>query len=116
MVDAARTIKLTGNPTLADWFDQAVKAASSPTFVGGTFTGNISCVDLATTGNTTIGNATTDTVRFNAGGNAAAPATNAIGIILDYYGTSATRVLTTPNRWWSIIADDGNTYKIPLYS
>ena len=30
--DAARTITLSGNPTLDDWFDQAVKAASSPTF------------------------------------------------------------------------------------
>lgn len=30
--DAARTITLSGNPTLADWFDQAVKQASSPTF------------------------------------------------------------------------------------
>lgn len=30
--DAARTITLSGNPTLADWFDQAVKVASSPTF------------------------------------------------------------------------------------
>lgn len=30
--DAARTITLTGNPTLANWFDQAVKIASSPTF------------------------------------------------------------------------------------
>ena len=30
--DAARTITLSGNPTLNDWFDQAVKAASSPTF------------------------------------------------------------------------------------
>lgn len=31
--DAARTITLSGNPTLADWFDQPVKQASSPTFV-----------------------------------------------------------------------------------
>lgn len=30
--DVARTITLSGDPTLADWFDQAVKAASSPTF------------------------------------------------------------------------------------
>lgn len=30
--DAARTITLSGNPTLADWFDQAVKAASTPSF------------------------------------------------------------------------------------
>jgi len=36
--DAARTITLSGNPTLADWFDQAVKAASSPTFAGMTLT------------------------------------------------------------------------------
>lgn len=32
--DAARTITLSGNPTLADWFDQAVKAASTPAFNG----------------------------------------------------------------------------------
>jgi len=31
--DAARTITLSGNPTLADWFDQSVKQAASPTFV-----------------------------------------------------------------------------------
>lgn len=39
--DAARTITLSGNPTLSDWFDQAVKAASSPTFVGLTLSGAI---------------------------------------------------------------------------
>lgn len=36
--DAARTITLTGNPTLADWFDQAVKTTSSPTFAALTLT------------------------------------------------------------------------------
>ena len=41
--DAARTITLSGNPTLDDWFDQSVKIAASPTFAdvfvpdGGTF-------------------------------------------------------------------------------
>ena len=30
--DTTRTITLSGNPTLADWFDQPVKQASSPTF------------------------------------------------------------------------------------
>lgn len=30
--DSARTITLSGDPTLADWFDQAVKTTSSPTF------------------------------------------------------------------------------------
>lgn len=46
---------------------------------------------------------------------ATAPATNAIGIIADYYGTSATRVLTTPNSWGSVVIA-GTTYKIPLYT
>lgn len=32
--DAARTITLSGNPTLDDWFDQSVKAAATPTFTG----------------------------------------------------------------------------------
>lgn len=49
--DAARTITLSGNPTLADWFDQAVKVASSPTFVGGTFTGGVA-VGSALSGST----------------------------------------------------------------
>ncbi len=30
--DADRTITLSGNPTLGDWFDQSVKVATSPTF------------------------------------------------------------------------------------
>lgn len=34
-----RTITLSGNPTLADWFDQSVKQASSPTFAGLSITG-----------------------------------------------------------------------------
>ena len=39
--DADRTITLSGNPTLADWFDQAVKAASSPAFAGLTVAGDV---------------------------------------------------------------------------
>ncbi len=39
--DAARTITLSGNPTLADWFDQPVKQASSPTFASGVTIGNL---------------------------------------------------------------------------
>ncbi len=34
MGDANRTITLSGNPTLADWFDQSVKTISTPTFDG----------------------------------------------------------------------------------
>ena len=46
---------------------------------------------------------------------ATAPATNTIGVIVDYFGTSATRVLTTPNSWASVVIG-GTTYKIPLYT
>lgn len=46
---------------------------------------------------------------------AAAPGTTAIGTILDFFGTSATRVLTTPNSWAGVVIG-GTTYKIPLYS
>lgn len=37
--DLDRIITLSGNPTLGDWFDQAVKQASSPTFAGLDLTG-----------------------------------------------------------------------------
>lgn len=46
---------------------------------------------------------------------ASAPATNTIGVIIDYYGTSATRVLTTPTTWISVTMDNGTVYKIPAY-
>lgn len=37
--DADRSLTLQGNATLADWFDQALKIASSPTFAGLTVSG-----------------------------------------------------------------------------
>jgi hypothetical protein len=37
--DAARQITLSGNPTLADWFDQSVKTTASPTFANITDSG-----------------------------------------------------------------------------
>jgi hypothetical protein len=37
--DAARTLTLTGDPTIGDFFDQAVKTSSSPTFAGLTVQG-----------------------------------------------------------------------------
>jgi len=49
LANAARTLKLTGNPTLADWFDQSVKTTASPTFVGATFSGAVSGVTTFTT-------------------------------------------------------------------
>lgn len=41
--DAARTITLTGSPTLADWFDQGVKTTSGPTFANLVTTAGIAC-------------------------------------------------------------------------
>lgn len=49
----------------------------------------------------------------NDGGSA--PSTNSIGVLVDYYGTSSTRALTTPNSWASVVIN-GTTYKIPLYT
>jgi len=58
---------------------------------------------------------TTRETVFTGNDGATAPATNTIGVIADYYGTSDTRVLTTPNSWASVVIN-GVTYKIPLYT
>ena len=63
--DADRTITLSGNPTLADWFDQAVKAASNPTF------GNLTITSFAANwtnaGRTVADLGTITTVDINGG-------------------------------------------------
>ena len=46
---------------------------------------------------------------------ATAPATNTIGVVVDYYGTSDTRVLTTPNSWITYV-EGATTFKIPAYT
>jgi len=46
---------------------------------------------------------------------ASAPATTAGTTIANFYGTSATNFLGTPNNWLSIVIG-GTTYKIPLYT
>ena len=45
--DAARQITLSGNPTLADWFDQSVKTTASPTFAKMYFNTNPTVGDTA---------------------------------------------------------------------
>lgn len=45
--DAARTVTLNGNPTLDDWFDQAVKQASSPTFADLTLSAPVNIYSLS---------------------------------------------------------------------
>jgi hypothetical protein len=47
--DADRTITLSGNPTLADWFDQSVKQAASPTFAAVTIGASVPFSDAAGT-------------------------------------------------------------------
>lgn len=46
--DAARTITLSGNPTLSDWFDQSVKTTATPTFGNTTLTGTLSVAGTLT--------------------------------------------------------------------
>jgi hypothetical protein len=66
LADAARTIKLIGNPTLANWFDQNVKAGASPTFVTVSATNFVSGYTTAATaaGTTTLTSASTQIQRF----------------------------------------------------
>lgn len=47
------SITLSGNATLADWFDQSVKVAASPTFAGLTSTGNVQVGTTASSGGAT---------------------------------------------------------------
>lgn len=46
---------------------------------------------------------------------AAAPATSAYTASTNFYGSSETNVLCTPNSWTSVVIG-GTTYKIPLYT
>lgn len=47
--DASRTLTLSGDPTLGDWFNQSVKTTDSPTFAGFTV-GNVSVTGFNGTG------------------------------------------------------------------
>ena len=52
--DFARTITLQGDPTLSDWFDQAVKSVSSPSFANVTDTGLTASLPVFTDGSKTL--------------------------------------------------------------
>ena len=56
VVNAARTIKLSGNPTLADWFDQSVKTTATPSFSAITSTVATGTAPLTVTSTTVVGN------------------------------------------------------------
>lgn len=53
--DASRTITLSGNPTLADWFDQDVKTTGSPTFAALTLTADLTVANGGTGASTLTG-------------------------------------------------------------
>jgi hypothetical protein len=46
---------------------------------------------------------------------ASAPSTTAAGTVTNRYG-GATNFLGDPNTWFSVVGDDGSTYKIPAYT
>ena len=95
--NAARTLTLSGNPTLADWFDQAVKSSSSPQF-----------------GNIGIGGAADATAKLTVEDSVAAPSTNLVAFTTNRYGGD-TNYCGDPNIWLRIRIGGAN-YKIPCYS
>ena len=56
--DSARTITLSGNPTLADWFDQSVKTTATPTFGATTLTGALTGTSASFSSTLAAGNTT----------------------------------------------------------
>ena len=60
--DAARTITLSGNPTLADWFDQSVKTAATPTFARLTLSQATGTAPLTISSTTVVSNLNADMV------------------------------------------------------
>ena len=67
---------------------------------------------FATAGAFLFDGGTGKTLQYTNAGSA--PGTDAIGVVVDYYGTSATRVLTTPTTWF-IVKVAGTEYKVPAY-
>lgn len=76
--DAARTITLSGNPTLSDWFDQAVKTTSSPTFDLLTLSDSAVTLTSETTGDYVASVATTAPLSGGAAGSEGATLTLSI--------------------------------------
>jgi len=97
MVNAARTVKFTGNPTLADWFDQNVKTTGSPQF---------SKLGVAAAPGLNI---------FRVDNSVGAPGTTvSVFGIINVYGTDNGKILADPAAWLGVNMG-GTNYKIPLY-
>lgn len=83
--DADRTVTLSGNPTLNDWFDQSVKTTADPTFDDLTLTGDLSIGggDAIATADLTIRRNTSDASdngEINIWGGGAAGITRGAGV------------------------------------
>jgi hypothetical protein len=86
--DADRTITLNGNPTLNDWFDQAVKAASTPTFADVTDNGLTASKPVFSDANKKL--VSTGTLPVNQGGTGATSYTNGQLLIGNTTGNTLT--------------------------
>lgn len=89
--DAARTITLSGNPTLNDWFDQSVKVAASPSFV--TVTGSTSLIAASAANGVTITAAAV--TRNNAAGSLTIAAGSNAGNTIAFTTASTPRLALT---------------------
>jgi len=97
VVNGSRTVKIQGNPTLDDWFDQSVKTAATPQF--------------ARIG---IGNAAHATTKLRVDDNIAAPSSNLATGLINRYGGDGT-YCGDPTVWLRININ-GADYKIPCFS
>jgi hypothetical protein len=95
--DGSRTVKIQGNPTLDDWFDQSVKAAATPQF--------------ARIG---LGVAADGTIELTVNTAASAPSTTLGVTAVNRYGGD-TNYLGDPVAWMPVRVA-GTNYKIPLYT
>lgn len=98
--DANRTITLSGNPTLNDWFDQDVKTTGTP--------------QHARIG---IGQAAHGTVLLAVNDATGAPGTTATPAFAAFYGglaSSGVVALGDPDNWLRVRIN-ATTYKIPVY-
>lgn len=96
--DSDRTVTLSGNPTLNDWFDQSVKQAASPTFAGLTLSSPLA-VGQGGTGQTTAAEAIGELVQALTEDMAPVPSLDMVGTYDDSADTgkkvTLERVMTT---------------------
>lgn len=114
--DAARTITLSGNPTLDDWFDQSIKVAASPTFAGITVSAHDGLRITENGGGFDfiiefISNLTVDrTIRFNTG-DADRSITLSGNPTLDNWFDQSVKVAASPT-FADVFVPDGGTFGI----